>query len=235
MAFTLARADAIYTVPFAAPALELVGSPPDLILGVYRTFAERYPGVPMGAFKTLGTNTLSEVGVLVTLLDGRLEITLRVDQFSVQATNLTTPEEVRFAQDCGVLMQAFVSGATAAPEGLVSFRLATWLRVDGGRAAVGKILARVGEPKRAIFDPKQIGAERIEHFSKVNFQNGAARWQLTVLAEYGSLQNTDLYVFRDYQFMPGGEIDTIEKRLGFVEMSSNAIFEWLGLGELKQE
>jgi hypothetical protein len=90
MAFTLFRVDAIYSAPFASPALELVGDIQRLIRAVYQAFADRYPGVPPSAFKALNSNTLSEVGLLISLLEGRLEITLRVDQFSVQATNLRT-------------------------------------------------------------------------------------------------------------------------------------------------
>jgi hypothetical protein len=90
MAFTLFRVDAIYSAPFASPALELVGDIQRLIRAVYQAFADRYPDVPPSAFKALNSNTLSEVGLLISLLEGRLEITLRVDQFSVQATNLRT-------------------------------------------------------------------------------------------------------------------------------------------------
>jgi hypothetical protein len=43
------------------------------------------------------------------------------------------------------------------------------------------------------------------------------------------------HVGRDYQFLPGGELDTSEKKLGFLETSSIAINEWLGIGTLKQE
>jgi hypothetical protein len=106
MAFTLSRVDAIYAAPFTSPALELVGDIPGLIRAVYQAFADRYPGIPVSAFKALNSNTLSEVGLMISLLEGRLEISVRVDQFSVRATNLRTPEETRLAQDC-VLQRVF--------------------------------------------------------------------------------------------------------------------------------
>lgn len=62
MAFTLVRADARYIVPFMPPALELVGSIPDLIRRLYQTFGDRYPGIRASAFRAISSNNLSEVG-----------------------------------------------------------------------------------------------------------------------------------------------------------------------------
>ena len=235
MAFTLSRVDAIYSAPFVSPALELVGEIPRLIRAVYQTFADRYPGLPVSAFKALNSNTLSEVGLSISLLEGRLEIILKVDQFSVQATNLRRPEEVRFAQDCVLLMQNFINKSMSPKEGAVNLRIASWLRVHGGKDELVKKLNRIAKPQRTTFDKARIGAETMEHFTKVSFRNEAAGWQLTVLAEPAALPDADLYLYRDYQFMPGGELDTGEKKLGFLETSSIAISEWLGIGTLKQE
>jgi hypothetical protein len=232
MAYTLVRTDAIYTVPFASPALELLGSIPDLIRGLYNTFADRYPGTPVGAFRALSSNNLAEVGLQVSLLDGRLEISVRVDQMSVQATNLRSPQETRFGQDCALLMHAFMEKTTAATEGSVSLRIASWLNVDVGKDGVTEILARAATPQRPPFDPKRIGAERMEHFLKMTFQNLTAGWQLIFAAEPAAIPDANLFVLREYQFLPGGEFDSTEKRLGFLEMSSNAICEWLRIGTL---
>jgi len=235
MAFTLSRVDAIYSAPFVSPALELVGEIPRLIRAVYQAFADRYPGLPVSAFKALNSNTLSEVGLSISLLEGRLEITLRVDQSSVQATNLRTPEEVRFAQDCVLLMQDFINKSMSPKEGVVNLRIASWLRVDGGKDELVKKLNQIAKPQRTTFNKARIGAETMEHFPKANFRNEAAGWQLTVLAEPAALPDADLYLYRDYQFLPGCEFDTSEKKLGFLETSSIAIIEWLGIGMLKQE
>src|SRR6266403_419504 len=156
MAFTLFRVDAIYSAPFASPALELVGAIPRLIGAVYQAFADRYPGVPVSAFKALSSNTLSEVGLLISLLEGRLEITLRVDQFSVQATRLRRPEEVRFAQDCVLLMQDFINKSMSRKEGAVNLRIASWLCVDGGKDQLVKKLNQITRPQRTIFDKNRI-------------------------------------------------------------------------------
>lgn len=235
MAFTLSRVDAIYAAPFASPALELVGDIPGLIRAVYQAFADRYPGVPISAFKALNSNTLSEVGLLISLLEGRLEITVRVDQFSVRATNLRTPEETRLAQDCVLLMQDFINKSMSPKEGPVNLQIASWLRVDGGKDELVKKLNQIAKPQRTTFDKARIGAETMEHFTKVNFRNEAAGWRLTVLAEPSVLPESDLYLYRDYLFLPGGELDTSEKKLAFLETSSIAINEWLGIGTLKQE
>jgi hypothetical protein len=235
MAFTLFRVDAIYSAPFASPALELVGDIPRLIAAVYQAFADRYPGVPVSAFKALSSNTLSEVGLLISLLEGRLEITLRVEQFSSQATNLRTPEETRFAQDCVLLMQDFINRTMSRKVGAVNLRIASWLRVDGGKDQLVKKLNQIAKPQRTKFDKARIGAETMDHFTKVNFRNEVAGWQLIVQAEPSALPDADLYLYRDYSFWPGGELDTSEKKLGFLETSSIAINEWLGIGTLKQE
>ncbi|HVB78985.1 MAG TPA: hypothetical protein VNE82_03430 [Candidatus Binataceae bacterium] len=235
MAFTLFRVDAIYSVPFTSPALTVVGNIPDLLGKAYRLFADRYPGVPVSAFKALNSNTLSEVGIAISLLDARLEITLRVDQFTVQATELRTPEETRLAQDCVLLMQDFVDKTLDPSAGTVSLRIASWLLVNGGKAQILKNLRKISKPQSTTFNPKQIGAEKMESFTKVNFQNETAGWQLSVLAEPAAIPDADLYLYRDYQFLPGGELDSSEKKLGFLEMSSLAVYEWLGIGMLKQE
>ena len=234
MAFTLVRADAIYTVPFTSPALELLGGTPDLVRGLYRSFVDRYPGIPVGAFRALSSNNLSEVGLQVSLLDGRLEISLRVDQMSAQATNLRSSQETGFAQDCALLMHAFMEKTTTAIEGAVSLRIASWLNVDVGKDGIHKILARVAKPERLQFDPTRIGAEQMEHFLRMTFQNLTTGWQLLFVAEPAAVPDANLYLLRDYQFLPGGEFDTAEKRLGFLEMSSNAICEWLGIGILAE-
>ena len=232
MAFTLIRADAIYTVPFAVPALELLGSVPDLIRGLYQTFADRYPGIPVGAFRALSSNNLSEVGLQVSLLEGRLEIYMRVDQMSVQATNLRGPQETRFGQDCALLVHSFIEKTTAVTEGTVILQIASWLNVDIGKDGVAEILVRAATPQRAPFEPTRIGAERMDHFLRMSFQNLTAGWQLVFAAEPATIPDANLYVLRSYQFYPGGEFDSTEKRLGFLEMSSNAVCEWLGIGTL---
>jgi hypothetical protein len=117
MAFTLFRVDTFYSAPFAPPALELVGEIPRLIRTVYQAFADRYPGVPVSAFKALSSNILSEVGISISLLEGRLEIALRVDQLLMQATNLRTPGETRFAQDCVLLMHDFINKSISQKQG----------------------------------------------------------------------------------------------------------------------
>jgi hypothetical protein len=70
----------------------------------------------------------------------------------------------------------------------------------------------------------------MEHFLKMTFQNLTAGWQLIFAAEPAAIPDANLYVLRDYQFLPGGEFDSTEKRLGFLEMSSNTICEWLRIG-----
>src|SRR5258707_243757 len=91
MAFTLFRADAIYSASFTPPALTVIGGVPELLKAAYQVLAERYPGVPTSAFKVQNSDTLSEVGLMVSLLDARLEMTLRVDRFYVQATSHFQP------------------------------------------------------------------------------------------------------------------------------------------------
>jgi hypothetical protein len=216
MAFTLSRVDAIYSAPFAFPALELVGDIPHLIRAAYQAFADRYPGVvPVSAFNALSSNTLSEVGLLINLLQGRLTITLRVDQFYMQATNMRTAEETRFVQDCVLLMQDFMDKSTSRKEGMVNLRIASWLRIDGDKDELVKKLNQIAGPQRATFDTARIGAETMEHFTKCNFRNEAAGWYLTIIAEPSALPDADLYVMREYLFQPEGELDTSEKKLGF--------------------
>ena len=234
MAFTLSRVDAIYSAPFTPPALELLREVPSLIRSVYQAFADRYPGLPVNAFKALSSNILSEVGISISLLEGRLEITLRVDQLMI-AMNLRNPEEMRFAQGCVLLMHDFMNKFIPREQDAVTLGIASWLRVDGGRQEMVRKLNQIAKPRRTTFNKARIGAETIDHFTKVQFRNETAGWQLTVLAEPSASPDADLFIHQDYRFVPGGELDTSEKKLGFLETSSIAINEWLGIGALKQE
>jgi hypothetical protein len=132
-------------------------------------------------------------------------------------------------------MQDFINKRMSRKEDAVNLVIASWLRVDGGKEELVKKLNQIAKPQRRTLDKARIGAETIEHFTKVNFRNEAAGWQLTVLVEPSALPDADLFLHRDYQFLPDGELDTSEKKLGFLETSSTAINEWLGIGTLKQE
>jgi hypothetical protein len=165
MNFTLFRPDAVYTAPFSAPALALVGHIPDLILGLHRAFADRYPFIKPEAFRVINSNTLSEVGISIVLLDRRLEITLRVDQLAIQATLLKHPSEVAFAQDCALLMHDFIGKQLSeAAIGPVNLRIASWLSVDGGKAEISKLLSRVAKPARGGFNKNGLDAEDSEYW-----------------------------------------------------------------------
>jgi hypothetical protein len=132
-------------------------------------------------------------------------------------------------------MHDFINQSISQKQGTVNLGIASWLRVDGGKEEMVKKLNQIAKPQRTIFNKARIGADTIEHFTKVQFRNEAAGWQLTVLAEPSALPDADLFVHRDYRFLSGGELDTSEKKLGFLETSSIAIYEWLGIGTLKQE
>src|SRR5262249_46825546 len=119
-------------------------------------------------------------------------------------------------------------------QGPVSLRIASWLNVDVGKDGIAEMLARAATPQRAAFDPARIGAEWIAHFPRMTFQHLTAGWQLLFIAEPAAIPNANLYLMRDHQFLPGGEFDTTEKRLGFLEMSSKAICEWLRIGTLAE-
>jgi len=132
-------------------------------------------------------------------------------------------------------MHNFINKSISQKQDGANLGIATWLRVDGGREEIVKKVNQIAKPQRTTFNKDRIGAETIEHFAKVQFRNDAAGWQLTVLAEPSALPDGDLFLHRDYRFLSGGELDTGEKRLGFLETSTIAINEWLGIGTLKQE
>jgi hypothetical protein len=236
MNFTLFRLDAVYTAPFSAPALALVGHIPDLILGLHRAFADRYPSIKTDAFRVINSNTLSEVGISIVLLDRRLEITLRVDQLAIQATLLKHPHEVAFAQDCALLMHDFInkqlSEATIGP---INLRIASWLSVDGGRTEIPKLLARAAKPARGGFTKNGLDAEEVEYWPKISVNNKTAGWQFTVGVEPSVVPEADLYIVRDYLFGQASEFDTAEKKMVFLESSGRAICDWLGIEPVAEE
>jgi hypothetical protein len=236
MNFTLFRLDAVYTAPFSAPALTLVGHIPDLILGLYRAFADRYPFIKPEAFRAINSNTLSEVGISIVLLDRRLEITLRVDQLAIQATLLKHPHEVAFAQDCALLMHDFIgkqlSEATIGP---ISLGIASWLSLDGRKAEILKLINRVAKPARGGFDKNWLGAEQVAYWPKLALSNKRAGWQFNISAEPSVVPEADLYILRHYLFEQTSELDTAEKKMAFLESSGRAICDWLGIEPAVEE
>jgi hypothetical protein len=218
MTFSVLRLDAFYTVLFAVPAIALVGNLPDAILGIYRTFTDRYSFIRPDAFRVLGSNTLSEVGVAIGLLDRRLEITLRVDQFIVQATNLRNPNEIRFALDCALLVHDFLTKKLPGSIiGTTNLRVASWLTLDGGTEEVSKIFSKVSKPARSTFNTKKLGANEIEYWAKLLLKNDKVGWELSVGVEPSAISDAQLYVLREYVFSQASEIDTPEKKMAFLE------------------
>lgn len=228
MNFTLVRLDAVYTAPFSAPALALVGHIPDVMLGLHRAFKNRYSFIKAETFRAINSNTLSEVGISIVLLDRRLEITLRVDQLAIQATLLKHPHEVAFAQDCALLMHDFIGKQfTEATIGSVNLRIASWLSVDGGKADILKMLSRVAKPARGGFDKNKLGAEEMEYWPKIAVNHKKAGWKFTVGVEPSVIPDANLYIVRDYLFDETGKLDTVEKKMAFLESSGRAICDWL--------
>jgi hypothetical protein len=191
----------------------------------------RYPFIGPEAYHVLNTNSLSELGIGITLLDRRLEILLRVDQLLVQATNLRSAEEATFAQDCVLIVHSFIeqylSGTRSAT---TTFRISSWLNVEGGRETVTKNLAQIARPSRNVFKIKDIGAESVEYAAKIQLKNPSLGWQLTVVAEPSMVSEADLYLLRDYVFILNSEMATPEARLGFVQSSTAVVCEWLSIG-----
>src|SRR6266700_274033 len=233
MAFTLHRLDATYTAPFSVPAMALVGDVPTLIKALYAAMNSRYSFIGPQSFRVTNSNTLSEVGIGINLLNGRLEILLRVDQLFAQATNLTNPEEVTFAQDCVLILHNFIeqylSGAQSTD---ATLRISSWLNVEGGRETVTTNLHHIARPARNLFNITKIGAESVDYAAKIQLKNATAGWQITVIAEPSAVSEADLYLLRDYFFSLGGEMATPEARVAFVQTSTTTICEWLGIGTL---
>lgn len=231
MAFTLHRLDAVYTAPFSTPAMALVGDVPALIKLLYKTISSRYSFIGPDAYRVINSNTLSELGIGITLQNPRLEILLRVDHLVAQATNFRSPEEVTFAQDLVLILHSFVEQHLSGTRSTsATLRISSWLNVEGSRDALLKKINNIARPSRNIFDAKSIGAESIEYSSKIQLKNDSDGWQLTVIAERSAIEEADLYLLRDYIFTLGGEMATPEARLAFVQTSTAAICEWLGIG-----
>lgn len=231
MAFTFHRLDATYTAPFSVPALALIGNIPKLVLALYEVMRSRYPFIGPEGYRVINSNTLSEVGIAITLLDRRLEILLRVDQLSAQATNLRSPEEVTFAQDCVLILHSFIEqNLPDTRSTTATLRISSWLNVEGGRELITKNLTQISRPSRNIFDIKAIGAESVDYTAKINLKNSSAGWQISIIAEPSAVSEADLFLLRDYIFTLGSEMATAEARLAFVQSSTVVICEWLGIG-----
>lgn len=226
MRFGLHRLDAVYTVPFTPPLIEMVGEVPAFFKQVYTAFTTRYPVLTADAFRALGASTLAEVGVQIVWLEGRLQLDIKADQMQGRATNLQRPEEVRFAQDCVLLahdaVARFVRGAKV---GRASIRLSAWLTVEGGRAYVDAILKKVASPRNG-FDARRVGAEKLSYNPRLVLDNEREGWRMVVVAEPSAAPNADLFLLREYTLTPG---QSAEDQFRFVESSTAPVLEWLGL------
>jgi hypothetical protein len=230
MSFKLHRLDAQYEALFVAPALSLAGDVPRIIRGAFEAVVSRYPGVRTDAFRAVNSNTLSEVGIAISLLDKRLEITLRVDRLQVQGTNLRHAE-VAFSQDIVLLMHSFIDAALPETQGsFANLKIASWLNVEGGKKATEKALNTVARPAKSLFDKKLVGAADLQYNAKFRLSNESQGWHIIVTAEFSAIEGADLYLFRDYAFTITPEFSTTEARLAFVQKSTVAIAEWLGIG-----
>ena len=229
MSFKLHRLDAQYEALFLAPALSLAGDVPRIIRGAYEAVTSRYPGIRTDTFRAVNSNVLAELGIAISLLDKRLEITLRVDRLQVQGTYLR-PAEVTFAQDIVLLMHAFIDGALPETQGsYANLKIASWLNVEGGKKAADNALAAVAHPAKNIFDKKLVGASDLQHHAKFRLSNEAQGWHIMVTAEPSAIAEADLYLFRDYAFTVTPEMPTTEARMAFVQTSALSIAEWLGI------
>lgn len=231
MRFGLHRLDAVYTVPFAPPLIDLVGEVPAFFRHIYSAFMTRYPVLTADAFRGLAANTFAEVGMQVVWLEGRLQLDIRADQMLGRATNLQRPEEARFAQDCVVLAHdAVAKFIPATKTGRGSIRLSTWLTVDGGRAWVDATLKKVAAPRNG-FDGRRVGAEKLSYNPRLVLENERQGWRIAVVAEPSAVPNADLFLLRDYTLAPGL---SAEDQFRFVESTTLPILEWLGLEPMQQ-
>lgn len=198
-------------------------------------FSDRYAFIRPSALRALNSIALAEVGLAVTLLDGRLEIAIRVEQLNIQATNLRNSQELRFAQDCVMLTHALISETLSeATMPYINLRLAHWLTVDGGKDEVNKQFRRIAKPARSGLDKNFLSAGSIEQWLRIMFKNDTVGWRLSISAEPSAMPDADLYVLRDYLFDTQLEMDTVEKRFSFAETSGKEIAEWLGFGSLRE-
>jgi hypothetical protein len=142
--------------------ISLVGRVPDAITALYHSFVERYPAIGPNAFRAISANVLSDVGISVVPLPGRLDITLRVDQIISQAINLQNRDEVQFALDCCVLAHSVVRKLSAETTlGQTTLAISAWLSIDGGRSVVDSLIGKVSPRSSFRFDKKRIGAQTL--------------------------------------------------------------------------
>jgi len=227
---SLHRLDASYTAALVPPMMSLVGKVPDAITVLYHSFAERYPAIGPNAFRALNANLLSDVGIGVVPLPGRLDITIRVDQITGQAVNLQNRDEVQFALDCCVLAHGVVRKLAAETTvGPTTLAISTWLSIDGGRNVVDSLLERVSPRSSCQFDRKRIGAETLRYLPRIGFSSLNEGWQAVTAAEPSVIAEADLFLRRDYVFSVNTKYRTIDQQLGFVDSSTSSIFEWLGI------
>ena len=235
MASEIFRADAVYTVPFLKPALAFASSTAAIIIKAYELFSDRYAFIRPSAFRALNSVALAEVGFTITLLDGRFEIAIRVEHLSITATNLRNAQEIRFAQDCVALAHRLIEQML--PEvsmQYVNLRIGYWLKIDGGKEEAVKQLNRVAKPQRPGLTKGFLRANSIEHWLRIMFQNTDAGWRISLTAEPSAVPEADLYIMRDYTFDAQLTMDTVEKRLSFIETSEQEIASWLGIGQFKE-
>jgi hypothetical protein len=227
---SLHRLDASYTAIFVPAMMSLVGKVPDAITVLYHSFVERYPNIAPNAFKALNANVLSEVGIGVVLLGGRLDIAIRVDQMIGQAINLQNHDEVQFTLDCTLLAHSVVRKlSTETTLGQTTLTISTWLKIDGGQSVVDTLLGKVSHRSSALFDKKRIGAQTLRYLPRIDFSNATEGWRAVAAAEPSVISEADLFVRREYAFSAHMKYSTFEQQLGFVDSSTSAIFEWLGV------
>jgi hypothetical protein len=225
------RLDADYTCRMLSPILALAGGLPDAIKAAYRAYTSRYPTVTVDSFRGLDSQTLAGVGMHINLLGGQVQVEIKVDQITVQARNLTTEGQVKFAQDAAVIAHDIARSVQPDSEtGEGTLKIRTWNAVAGGQPIADKILATAGTPSRPFFSmTPSLSNITVLHTPQVDIVNNETGWRLIVHMERSALESAHLFILRDYMFTADGKCTSFDDRISVIENTTKAITDWLGL------
>lgn len=227
MQCTVVRFDIVQELAFARPVFGFVERASQVLKIFYETIAPRFP-IATEHVAVVPSNVLSEVQIRIGLFNNLAQLELRSERMTLRFPNVGLAD-VAFVKDASVL--AYDALMKALPElvcAISKFNIFFWLKIEGGAEGVKLLFKNRATPSEPI-QAQTFGANTSSHYVKVNLQNDAEKWDISINTEPSVVTGSNLFVLLTVSFHPGTPYGEIQKQIEFVENSVPKLWPSLGL------
>lgn len=226
----LRRLDADYSCQMRLPILALAGGGAEAVKLAYQEYASRYPSVRASDFKGINSEYLSGVGIQINLLGGRVQIEIKVDQITAQIRNLSSFDQIKFAQDVAIIAHGVAQKIQSDSDvGEATLNIRTWSWLEEGKALVDRLYKNTDTQDQKFSANEHLKGVIVKYPPHFEIANPEAGWRLGVQMDHSALPGADLFVMRSYTFLEDGKCRSLDDRLSVVDITVTALETWLGL------